>query len=209
MNKEKVRELVELLDSEPTRRYRIVIAECWLEQNQPAPVVVGLSDEQVIEVSKYVGKVKNVMNIDTAIRVWLKTQTFAQHRAFDDSELSEKYMNLYDDYQSLLIDKANANQFEPDWDKIPKHTPAPWSIEFGIRSAVISDVATNEIAVVEIGIHDEETEAELRANAKLIAAAPDLLEALIEMIELCTFIAPDIQSNLIDNARVAIAKATL
>jgi hypothetical protein len=45
-------------------------------------------------------------------------------------------------------------------------------------------------------------------DAYLAAAAPDLLDALIEMIELCTFIAPDISSNLIDNAHAAIAKAT-
>jgi hypothetical protein len=55
-----------------------------------------------------------------------------------------------------------------------KHTPAPWSLDLGIRNAAILDTKGNEIALVEVGIHDEETELELQANAKLIAAAPDM-----------------------------------
>ncbi len=81
-----------------------------------------------------------------------------------------------------------------------KHTPAPWSTRWVMRGENRLQVAiefTQEISTEEVD-----------ANLSLIAAAPDLLEALIEMIELCTFIAPDISSNIIDNAHAAIAKAT-
>jgi hypothetical protein len=81
-----------------------------------------------------------------------------------------------------------------------KHTPAPWHLMESRKEAML--FCDNEKQVVASLI------CPVKADLKLIAAAPDLLEALIEMIELCTFIAPDISSNLIDNAHAAIAKAT-
>lgn len=78
-----------------------------------------------------------------------------------------------------------------------KIAPVPW---FAERDSVWSEESNLVCAC-----YLPETKT---ADSKLIAAAPDLLEALIEMIELCTFVAPDIESNLIDNAKAAIAKAT-
>ena len=46
---------------------------------------------------------------------------------------------------------------------------------------------------------------DVSANAQLIAAAPDLLEALIECLE-CEFAVSE--KSVIDKARAAIAKAT-
>jgi hypothetical protein len=79
--------------------------ENWFEQNPIKPTVVGLTDEQVegfmsfwsdSPSSDYIGLYKE----------WAKTQTFAQSRVFTDSEIQQKYMELYDDYQSLLLDKT-------------------------------------------------------------------------------------------------------
>ena len=74
-------------------------------QPESKEVVVGLSDEQVKDFSRLYGLTATQQNrLNANLTDFLKTQTFAQPRAFDDSELSEKYMSLYDDYQSLLID---------------------------------------------------------------------------------------------------------
>ncbi len=85
-----------------------------------------------------------------------------------------------------------------------KHTPAPWLL-------YKSDLHTSgfEINANGINIATISNPYSIQAgNHNLVTAAPELLDALIEMIELCTFIAPDISSNLIDNAHAAIAKAT-
>ena len=85
-----------------------------------------------------------------------------------------------------------------------KHTPAPWVAEGSTRDgdfAIYNEETYEEV----LDIHTGDIK---KNNLNLILAAPDLLEALIEMIELCPFIAPDITSNLIDNAHAAIAKAT-
>jgi hypothetical protein len=84
-----------------------------------------------------------------------------------------------------------------------KHTPAPWLIH-----EISGDIVTQDKEQTICQPNSRLQSGCGEANAKLIAAAPDLLDALIEMIELCTFIASDIQSNLIDNARAAINKAT-
>lgn len=127
MNKEKVRELATELRKCGGNNEQLITE--WLEQTPVEPVVVGLSDEQILDLTKYL---KNdctrgqKMDMSRLITDWQKTQTFVQHRAFDDSELSEKYMTLYDDYQSLLIDLSlqKKQQFLPNWDKIPVH--ADW-----------------------------------------------------------------------------------
>jgi hypothetical protein len=86
--------------------------ENWFEQNPIKPTVVGLTDEQVegfmsfwsdSPSSDYIGLYKE----------WAKTQTFAQSRVFTDSEIQQKYMELYDDYQSLLLDKKEFKRPKP------------------------------------------------------------------------------------------------
>lgn len=62
-----------------------------------------------------------------------------------------------------------------------KHTPGPWYIHDlrGIRGPIsISCVTPDHISVADIGPGMENTEAEVLANARLIAAAPELLAAL-------------------------------
>ena len=88
----------------------------WLEQNPIKPTVVGLSDDQILGLEKYLNSEREQNTFRDAIRDWLKTQTFTQSRVFTDSEIQQKYIELYDDYQSLLIDKQ---QFQPNWDDAP------------------------------------------------------------------------------------------
>lgn len=62
-----------------------------------------------------------------------------------------------------------------------KHTPGPWTkVRREIRAEAHSEAAGTTIATVEdLDTHDGE---EYRANARLIAAAPDLLKALRELM---------------------------
>jgi hypothetical protein len=70
----------------------------------------------------------------------------------------------------------------------PKHTKGPWKVQSAKRLqhgesvafVWIIDVAGNELANVpdEVGICFEDDLQEALANAKLMAAAPDLIEAL-------------------------------
>ena len=82
-----------------------------------------------------------------------------------------------------------------------QHTPGPWQQvhtgETGLVFAKIFD---------EIHFIAEETD---KANARLIAAAPDLLEALKEIVGFWDSIVPtDAVNQMHINARAAIAKAT-
>jgi hypothetical protein len=84
-----------------------------------------------------------------------------------------------------------------------KHTPGPWTIADdmrGIGNARVAGVLdANGIGVANCGSHGE-------ANARLIAAAPDMLDALYTLLDA-------IDGNRItvgdcNQARAAIAKAT-
>ena len=72
-----------------------------------------------------------------------------------------------------------------------KHTPGPW-----LRLGRSIGVGAGEIATV------WELEGKAIANARLIAAAPDLLDALVMMLD--AYEIPAVR----DRARAAIAKAT-
>ncbi|HEP9635415.1 TPA: hypothetical protein VDW08_003767 [Pseudomonas aeruginosa] len=86
-----------------------------------------------------------------------------------------------------------------------KHTPGPWEIERysdGLIQIVgdvriVSDDEENVTTVVEAVSRGDE------ANARLIAAAPELLDALVALVE-CEQTTPE----LWEAARAAIAKAT-
>ncbi|VEF98829.1 hypothetical protein [Pseudomonas aeruginosa] len=86
-----------------------------------------------------------------------------------------------------------------------KHTPGPWEIERysdGLIQIVgdvriVSDDEENVTTVVEAVARGDE------ANARLISAAPELLEALVALVE-CEQTTP----ALWEAARSAIAKAT-
>lgn len=88
-----------------------------------------------------------------------------------------------------------------------KHTPGPW-INLGQGDIVArSDKycgGEKDIASVFLTTNDED-----ESNARLIAAAPDLLDALRELLEACKdakFASDPFDS--MPNARTAIAKAT-
>ena len=95
-----------------------------------------------------------------------------------------------------------------------KHTPGPWAFSrsdnFGDARFYVaqqdgapytpnySDVATliaETVSGERVSIQE--------ANARLIAAAPELLEALQEMVEIA-----ESQGHIVKRARAAIAKAT-
>ena len=64
-----------------------------------------------------------------------------------------------------------------------KHTPGPWTYHIcrDTSTARIEAKGGCEVVGSTVGYSSEECE----ANAKLIAAAPDLLEALERMVECC------------------------
>lgn len=77
-----------------------------------------------------------------------------------------------------------------------KHTPAPWHVANGVQIRSERD----QIAKVWMMRHGEG-----QANAHLIAAAPDLLEALAEVVEWLEL--GDHAGPMHSKARAAIAKA--
>jgi hypothetical protein len=80
-----------------------------------------------------------------------------------------------------------------------KHTPGPWVQ----RKGELKGSDGNNVCVWGLGLAHCSRDAVAEANARLIAAAPDLLEALKEIVQ-----RNEIQHwfNL-DQARAAIAKA--
>lgn len=90
------------------------------------------------------------------------------------------------------------------------HTAGPWDVVFDRddrRSLRVSAPGGKYIAVcVERGslIRDQ---AEFEANARLIAAAPELLDALEEVVTDLQFSEAPQHRNLVTLARAAIAKA--
>lgn len=94
-----------------------------------------------------------------------------------------------------------------------KYTPGPWSIDTyrpGDKELFISDAG----ATIDIDDCTVEERAERFANADLIAAAPDLLEALIHLAEKEWFKDPTFTGKHVicgldsDKVRNAILKAT-
>jgi hypothetical protein len=64
-----------------------------------------------------------------------------------------------------------------------KHTPGPWAVH-PVRARVDAFNSGDALPVCELlWPTDERTEEETEANAALIAAAPDLLEALREAVK--------------------------
>ena len=79
-----------------------------------------------------------------------------------------------------------------------KYTPGPWHIANGVQ------IRSNRDQIAKIWMMRG---GEGRANARLIAAAPDLLEALIELAD-CGAEAWGEDRPCVKWARAAIAKAT-
>ena len=92
-----------------------------------------------------------------------------------------------------------------------KHYPGPWSAgEIDDGWADIDAYGSNHWQFARVVVQtedDDEPQKRLIANARLIAAAPDLLEALKDAeSELACY--SRINSHVIDRVRAAIAKAT-
>lgn len=92
-----------------------------------------------------------------------------------------------------------------------KHTPGPWS-RVGTFVHALSDDGANQFCAL---VQDAHTPTQvLEANARLIAAAPELLEALQQTLAQCLAwqgepneYSCEIHSKIIRQARAAIAKA--
>lgn len=88
-----------------------------------------------------------------------------------------------------------------------KHTPGPWVVDPAVRQG-FTVYAPKEGFIV--GTQDEEGRygaIESEANARLIAAAPDLLEALKELVAAADGVNAG-PLTWLAKARAAIAKAT-
>ena len=84
-----------------------------------------------------------------------------------------------------------------------QHTPGPWHVDLYDATGV-DDVDGYRIAITGFGEDDTD-----QANARLIAAAPDMLAALRELVRKADFGEPVPDwLNVWDEARAAIAKAT-
>ena len=88
------------------------------------------------------------------------------------------------------------------------HTPAPWHIQ-SIETGAVYGSAGRIVASVYGDDPDCRRDARLDANSRLIAAAPDLLEALkLLLADLDGYEAWERPCHAVDVARAAIAKAT-
>ena len=95
-------------------------------------------------------------------------------------------------------------------DKKAQHTPGPWTLDGAANTGDLDIVApTGRIAMLDCEF-SEETEDVLTANARLIAAAPQLLAALIELSDYVfdEYTASDSLCERAAEARAVIAKAT-
>ena len=90
-----------------------------------------------------------------------------------------------------------------------KHTPGPWRVANNSRSVLAGAVKINQQSgpAAQCAAVEAKNEFTLRANARLIAAAPDLFKALLA---LCSLRDDDLLFAYDDwkAARDAIAKAT-
>ena len=82
-----------------------------------------------------------------------------------------------------------------------QHTPGPWTFDNGIEFICTDTPPYGEWAVARVNI----VRAEAKANARLIAAAPDLLETVKRLREMCADFGA---KTACDIAEAAIAKAT-
>lgn len=92
-----------------------------------------------------------------------------------------------------------------------KHTPGPWRA--GRDGTVVCDAqhsGNHLMREADLSFYDGHLLAESIANpadARLVAAAPELLEALKRIEQGCSFPSDDVQRAMRDVARAAIAKA--
>ena len=91
-----------------------------------------------------------------------------------------------------------------------KHTPGPWvvgPVDDTVVTHLGADGTCYEIAAIDGDYNDPDTWPIMEANARLIAAAPELLDTLTALLEVHDAMGAG-QSHAATKARVAIAKAT-
>ena len=91
----------------------------------------------------------------------------------------------------------------------PKHTPGPWTVELaeGVRVLDANGRRVASVSLLSWKLAEPRSEAEICMNAQLIAAAPDLYEAL-EAIQKARFHPdPGEMSEANNMAAAALAKA--
>jgi len=88
------------------------------------------------------------------------------------------------------------------------HTPGPWVVEYydSVRSKANGEFVCNAITYNKYGRTEEQRLLLQEANARLIAAAPDLLEAL-KKYQQYNRLKNDSDAEIYDIAETAIAKA--
>ena len=89
-----------------------------------------------------------------------------------------------------------------------KHTPGPWATDPECNNEIV--LGKDGIIVADCCIVDAEgirTQEQVNANARLIAAAPDLLTACKAVVEEDGFRGSALMRKRVDAMRVAIAKA--
>lgn len=87
------------------------------------------------------------------------------------------------------------------------HTPAPWLYDHRDNQALIVD--NQGFTVVELSTLENSTaHSSIADNARLIAAAPDLLTALQDLLKVVNVRIDDPRIEQFDAARAAINKAT-
>jgi hypothetical protein len=97
-----------------------------------------------------------------------------------------------------------------------QHTPGPWVYTFNPGEYSESEILDDEGRLIAIGagqnygcwrVGDDNGDAEFEANARLIAAAPELYETLKQLLDGMAG-EEDSDDGVLKRARAAIAKAT-
>ena len=96
------------------------------------------------------------------------------------------------------------------------HTPGPWLTQWGAAQGgdghhIIDTKDMGELSRIAVVLFHDDAEGETASNARLIAAAPELLEALIAITNQLERVGddrPHKDGQFIEDARAAIAKAT-
>ena len=88
-----------------------------------------------------------------------------------------------------------------------KHTPGPWALDWNVaRIDVFSADAATLVATVRRSTMSAGVDSTARTNARLIAAAPDLYDALRELLYAWDVL-QDPAAGVAEDARAAIAQA--
>ena len=92
-----------------------------------------------------------------------------------------------------------------------KHTPGPWIVGHDRKNPIVEAAALEDADGIWVNggyIIGRFAGADARENAALVAAAPDLLAALQDMVDLFRTMHPDLMGNpFFIHSRAAIAKA--